>query len=289
MFGHRHWCGGRPAFAFEGHHPSEEGWQPWARDPRGPHGFGRSRGFHGPFFDGPPMGPWIWHMARRWGFGPGPFGPGMGPGGHGGPGPRMFGHGHLKFGLLDLLQERPKHGYEMMKELQDRSGGFYSPSAGAIYPTLQLLEDRGWVTSQTADGKKVYAITDAGRAALKEHIERRGPAPEPDAFGGPRRGFGHGPFGRHFHGGPFDRETRVELRDLRRETMEVAGLMRMAAMSSVGDPERMNRLRAIVQRARADLAAFVGEPTQRNAPPSTPPTSGEPGTTPYGSGPVESV
>ncbi len=114
-------------------------------------------------------------------FGP-DFGPGFGPGGFGpggpgfrrglGPGGRMFGRGDLKYALLELLQERPKHGYEMIKELENRAGGFYTPSAGAVYPTLQLLEDRGWVRSQTQEGKKVYTITDAGRQDLAEHQAR---------------------------------------------------------------------------------------------------------------------
>ncbi len=60
------------------------------------------------------------------------------------------------------------HGYEMMKSLEEKSGGFYTPSPGSIYPTLQMLEDRGFVTVQEADGKKIYSITDAGRALLTE-------------------------------------------------------------------------------------------------------------------------
>ena len=99
----------------------------------------------------------------------------------------MFGRGDLKYALLGLLQEHPKHGYEMIKDLEDRSGGFYSPSAGAIYPTLQLLEDRSWVSVEVVEGKKVYTITDAGREALSEYQERSSGFP----FGGP----GFGPFG----------------------------------------------------------------------------------------------
>ena len=91
------------------------------------------------------------------------FGPG-GSFGPGGDGPRFFGRGDVKFALLELLQERPMHGYEMMKALEEKSGGFYSPSAGSIYPTLQMLEDRGFVTSNDVEGKKVYTITDEGRA-----------------------------------------------------------------------------------------------------------------------------
>ena len=117
----------------------------------------------------------------------------------------MFERGYLKYALLDLLQEHPKHGYEMMKDLQERMGGFYAPSAGAIYPTLQMLEDRGWASSETQEGKKVYTITDEGRRALAEAAEQRssregGPGFGPDFGPEFERGFGpggHGP--RHDH------------------------------------------------------------------------------------------
>ena len=100
---------------------------------------------------------------RRGLFGPGgPFGP-EGP--FNPEGGRFFGRGDVKYALLELLQERPMHGYEMMKALEERSGGFYAPSAGTIYPTLQLLEDRELVTVQEVEGKKIYKITDAGRAS----------------------------------------------------------------------------------------------------------------------------
>ncbi|MGA1835309.1 PadR family transcriptional regulator [Herbiconiux sp. 11R-BC] len=78
----------------------------------------------------------------------------------------VFGHGHLRLYLLSLLDESPKHGYELIQALSDRFGGTYSPSAGTIYPRLAKLEEEGLVT-KTADGRKtVYAITDAGRAEL---------------------------------------------------------------------------------------------------------------------------
>ena len=66
----------------------------------------------------------------------------------------------MKFALLELLRERPMYGYEMIKALEEKSGGFYSPSPGSIYPTLQMLEERGLVTAGEAEGKKVYTITD---------------------------------------------------------------------------------------------------------------------------------
>ena len=78
----------------------------------------------------------------------------------------VFGHGHLRLYLLKLLDESPKHGYELIQALSERFGGTYAPSAGTIYPRLAKLEDEGLVT-KTADGRKtVYEITEAGRAEL---------------------------------------------------------------------------------------------------------------------------
>ena len=103
----------------------------------------------------------------------GAFFGGGGPRRRGGPfgGGRMFEQGDLKLVILRLLDEKPRHGYEIIKELEDRSGGRYTPSAGAIYPTLTMLEDLGYAVSTPEEGgKKVYAITDAGRAHLAEHL-----------------------------------------------------------------------------------------------------------------------
>jgi DNA-binding PadR family transcriptional regulator len=212
----------------------------------------------------------------------------------------MFGRGDLKYALLDLLQERPKHGYEMIKELESRAGGFYTPSAGAVYPTLQLLEDRGWVTAETTEGKKVYAITDAGRQALKERhdeeAQRPGRGPRgPWGWGDPAEGLrrererhehshehGHG----RGRGGPWGGwRASPEMRELAREGQDVARLTRMAVLSAVNDPERLAQLRAIVQRTRSDLLNFLnqnqqGQPGQQapgsegHAPESGTPTSG---------------
>jgi DNA-binding PadR family transcriptional regulator len=89
-------------------------------------------------------------------------------GGHGGG--RLFEQGDLKLVILRLLDEKPRHGYDIIKELEERSGGRYTPSAGAVYPTLTLLEDLGYAVATPEDGgKKVYTITDAGRAHLAEH------------------------------------------------------------------------------------------------------------------------
>jgi DNA-binding PadR family transcriptional regulator len=81
---------------------------------------------------------------------------------------RFFARGDLKYVILDLLKDRPMHGYEVLRGLQDRFGGFYAPSPGAVYPTLQMLEDMGHVTSTQHEGKRVYAITEDGRAFLEQ-------------------------------------------------------------------------------------------------------------------------
>lgn len=79
----------------------------------------------------------------------------------------VFSHGSLRLYLLSLLEESPRHGYELIQALTERFGGTYSPSAGTIYPRLAKLEEEGLVT-KTAEGRKtVYAITDAGRAELE--------------------------------------------------------------------------------------------------------------------------
>src|SRR3982750_655066 len=86
------------------------------------------------------------------------------------PGGRMFGQGAPRFGVLSLLEEKPRHGYEIIKALEERFGGTYAPSPGVVCPTLQLLEDLGYARVVPGDeGKKVYEITDAGRAHLVEN------------------------------------------------------------------------------------------------------------------------
>jgi DNA-binding PadR family transcriptional regulator len=82
---------------------------------------------------------------------------------------RFFDRGDLKFVILRLLRDRPMHGYDVMRALEEESGGCYRASAGSVYPTLQLLEDQGLVRSEEREGKKVYVITDAGRAHLEEN------------------------------------------------------------------------------------------------------------------------
>ncbi len=99
------------------------------------------------------------------------FGGGFPWGGRGGRWGRFFGPGEVRLALLSMLESGPKHGYELMKELETKSGGVYKASAGAIYPALQQLEDEGLVTSDQSAGKRVYSLTEAGRAELQREAD----------------------------------------------------------------------------------------------------------------------
>ncbi|PJJ19632.1 DNA-binding transcriptional regulator, PadR family [Janthinobacterium sp. OK676] len=105
--------------------------------------------------------------------GDGMGGMGGGPGGRGGRGERaerVFGRGDLPLIVLALIEISPRHGYEIIKAIEERCGGAYAPSPGAVYPTLTLLEEQDHVTSsESASGKKLYTITDLGRAYLDEN------------------------------------------------------------------------------------------------------------------------
>lgn len=79
---------------------------------------------------------------------------------------RFFESGEVRLAILSLLDEGPKHGYQVMKELEERSGGLYRASAGSIYPTLQQLEDEDLIQSLQQNGKRVFTITEAGRLEL---------------------------------------------------------------------------------------------------------------------------
>src|SRR5439155_11957174 len=114
---------------------------------------------------GRPGGPW-----------PPPWGP---PFPWGGGGPRVR-RGNVRAAILALLLERSMHGYEMIQELEARSGGSWRPSAGSIYPTLQLLEDEGLVKSEDVEDRRRYSLTKAGRAAADK---RRGPPPWEEVAG----------------------------------------------------------------------------------------------------------
>src|SRR5690242_20382637 len=82
---------------------------------------------------------------------------------------RMLATGDLRLIALALIAEQPRHGYEIIKVLEDKTEGWYSPSPGIVYPTLTYLEEAGYVTAQAEGAKKLYAITDEGRAHLEEN------------------------------------------------------------------------------------------------------------------------
>ncbi len=109
------------------------------------------------------------------GFGRGMFGRG-GPGGRhgmggrgGGRGRRMFGPGDLRLVLLALIEQEPRHGYDLIKAIETAFGGGYAPSPGVVYPNLSLLSDEGLIAGVEAGGKQVFSVTEAGQAWLDEN------------------------------------------------------------------------------------------------------------------------
>ncbi|SNB68435.1 transcriptional regulator, PadR family [Rhodoblastus acidophilus] len=119
-------------------------------------------------------GGWFDHLRamRGEGFGRHGFGFGRGHGhgggrGEGGGRKRMFEGGELRLVMLLLIEQEPRHGYDIIRELEARTGGAYAPSPGVVYPTLTLLDETGLIATQASEGaKKLYAITEAGAAEL---------------------------------------------------------------------------------------------------------------------------
>ncbi len=116
--------------------------------------------------------------GRGFSFGPGGFhfDFGDGPGGHGGwrsrDRKRMFEGGELRLVLLKLIADQPRHGYELIKAIEEMTGGEYAPSPGVVYPTLTMLEDMGLIAEKKSkDSKKVYEATDEGRLHLDENSD----------------------------------------------------------------------------------------------------------------------
>jgi len=148
---------------------------------------------------------------------------------------RFFGRGDLKYLILDLLKDRPMHGYDIIRALQDQFGGFYAPSPGAVYPTLQMLEDMGYVTASLLDGKKVYAITAEGQHFLTERRE---------AVEDIRTRFGRwwdwwGP--------------------AYRELWDLGHALRSRAPWHRVNPEKLRRIREVIARARQEIEGILGE------------------------------
>jgi DNA-binding PadR family transcriptional regulator len=95
--------------------------------------------------------------------------PGGCGGRHGRRGPRLFDSGMLRYVVLRHIAQQPRHGYDLIKLLQEQSGGLYTPSPGMIYPMLAMLEDLGHVSAVADGNKKLYAITEQGRAFLDQN------------------------------------------------------------------------------------------------------------------------
>jgi len=192
------------------------------------------------------------HMAGKFGGrgggGFGPFGHGGRGGGRGGPGDmfragRMLADGDLKLITLSLLAEAPRHGYDIIKALEERTSGIYSPSPGVVYPTLTFLEEAGYAVSSSEGNKKVFSITEAGQAHLAdnremidgvlEHLERFG-----RKMAKARDWFGWNDDGDDRRGGRGGRGERSETRD---------------------------EFRAIRRRLRAALGEIVDAPAEKQA------------------------
>jgi DNA-binding PadR family transcriptional regulator len=150
---------------------------------------------------------------------------------------RIFEKGDLKYVILSLLKAKPSHGYEIIRALEDYFHGFYTPSAGSVYPTLQMLDDMGYVSASERDGKKVYTITDEGLKFLEEQqdvIKNQGADGRLVAPARPR----------DFH------DTVKEMRNLGRL---------VGPQSPRLSSEQWGRIREVVTRACRDIEEIVGK------------------------------
>ena len=220
--------------------------------------FGPRHAHHGrggPFFGFGVFGP-----HRRWADGDSgdwPFGRwgrrGWGGFGGSGPGERFFGRGDLKYVILELLKDQPRHGYDIIRALEERMRGYYRPSPGSVYPTLQMLEDLGHVTSTQQEGKKVYTITAEGLRYLEEQRSTVDDIRSRISAG-------------------WDAAQRPEVSDLMHEVQQLARALFRQGTRNLQDPDRLKRLRAIVAAARAEVEALdaAGSVSPTGAPPSDP-------------------
>ncbi|MGO4181108.1 PadR family transcriptional regulator [Paenibacillus sp. TAF43_2] len=165
--------------------------------------------------------------------------------GHG-SGRRFFSRGGVKYALLALLEQEGMHGYQMMKALEEQSGGTYKPSAGSIYPTLQMLRDQGFVESSKQDGKKVFEITEEGRAYLLEESDNAATGMER-----PEQSESED------EGAPFER--RKPNRRLTPAGKELLHLLKAAERAAVTDPSKAAQLRVILDDLRVSLRQITTE------------------------------
>ena len=143
---------------------------------------------------------------------------------------RFFGAGEVRIAILSLLAEKPRHGYELMKEMEARSAGSYRVSAGTIYPTLQQLEDEGMIVAESREGRRVYQLTELGRAELE-----RGRETADDIW---RRTSDWGQWGHWMGGSPLGPLLKATIR---------------AMKDAAHDAEMRKRVEEILERARREL------------------------------------
>lgn len=176
-------------------------------------------------------------MGDFWGAGAGPRGRGWRA-----RAGRLFEQGDLKYVILRLIAEKPRHGYEVIKELEERLGGAYAPSPGTVYPTLSMLEDLGYVRAMPEDGgRKIFEITDAGREHLAEHSST-----VDDIFDRISR----------FVEGFFD----APMADLKRSMTNLARATFAAASRSPNDRARISEIADVLSRAAAEIDAIAKGP-----------------------------
>lgn len=177
--------------------------------------------------------------GNAWGFGfdPGSWfcGPGMRRGRRG----QWFESGDMKYVILKLLRDKPMHGYEVMKALEEETRGCYKPSPGTVYPTLQWLEDEGLVKASTVDEKKVYAITDLGRQFLETH-----------------KGTVEDIFDRVTSA--IDQLVSEPMTDITRAASRLVSQAYRAAMRGNVDIEKKKKIPEILDRAAKEIEALVG-------------------------------
>ncbi|WP_051251452.1 PadR family transcriptional regulator [Paenibacillus harenae] len=178
-----------------------------------------------------------------------------------GSGRRYFNRGGVKYALLELLEQENMHGYQMMKALEEQSGGTYKPSAGSIYPTLQMLRDQGFVEASKVDGKKIFNITDAGRIYLQEEKEQPEPSEsaelessEPAEPEWDRREQNPD----EHENGPPDGVRRN--RRLTPKGKELIHLMKAAERAAMADASKAVKLREIIANLREALVRMTAEP-----------------------------
>jgi len=159
-------------------------------------------------------------------------------------GERLFERGDLKYVILELLKEKPRHGYEIIRALEERFSGFYAPSPGAVYPTLQMLEDMGYVTVAEQDGKKVYTVTEAGLSFLAER------KPMVDEIWARMRD----------HWDPaFSREVHRVMHDLRHDLREFGRSFAYEARRRWPDADQGRRIREVIARAKNEIEQILAE------------------------------